>query len=111
VVSLAKALNDLAVAASGAGQMGTSVSSEEETVKIFRRVAGSNPEVFRPELAAALSNLAVMLSRADRVQEAIDVATECVTLYQSLASRNYGVYERPLAIILNVLQKLNEHEG
>jgi tetratricopeptide (TPR) repeat protein len=71
-----------------AGQHQQALTSTEEAVAIWRRLAEVNSATYLPDLAASLGNLGTFLSEVGRRDEALAPAEEAVDLYRRLAEAN-----------------------
>ena len=75
----------------------------EEAVAMFRELAATDPDRYRPGLARSLSNLALRSSGLEQAGEALAAEEEAVALYRGLADDNPGRYRPDLAGSLSSL--------
>ncbi len=106
---LAGSLNDFANRLSDAGQREEALKIAGEAAKLFRELADTTPDAFRPHLAGSLNNLATFLSEAGQRQKALKFAAEAATLYRELTDVYPDAFRPDLAGCLhNLASSLNE---
>ena len=92
-------------------QLAEAHAHDEAALKIYRRLAAHNPEVYLPYLAVALNNVAAV----DRLQNQLDDArlnyAESLTLNRELAQQNPVKYLPNLAMVLNESGRLEASMG
>ena len=69
------------------GRLEEALAASQEAVGVYRELAATRPEKFRPHLADALDTLAIGLISLGRREEALDPIQERVTIRQELAVR------------------------
>lgn len=69
------------------GRLEEALAASHEAVAVYRELAVTRPEEFRPHLADALDTLAIGLISLGRREEALDPIQEIVTIRQELAVR------------------------
>jgi tetratricopeptide (TPR) repeat protein len=87
------------------------LSSTEEAVGIFRRLAASSPARFEHDLARSLNNLATWLAQVSRVDEAVTVAEEGIAIRRRLAADNPAAHQARLAWDLGSLGLIMAAQG
>ena len=97
---------------SEAGSQRAAGEKLQEALEIRRRLAESEPGVYRPDVALTLNNLGGVLSHLNEKQAARDKLEEALETYRKLAKSEPGVYRPDVALTLNnlgfVLSQLNE---
>jgi tetratricopeptide (TPR) repeat protein len=83
--TLAKALNNQALAHRGLGQNEDAETTSRMCLDLAREEAASDPELFEPFLAHALTQRAITLMCCDRYHEASVTAVESVEIHRRLA--------------------------
>jgi hypothetical protein len=79
------------------GRAAEALTVTEKAVTIYRQLAETQPERYRPELAASLGTLGVRFSDLGRADEAASVTEEAVAIYQELAEGDPDRYRADLA--------------
>jgi hypothetical protein len=79
----------------------------EEALKIYRRLAQQNPDVYVPYLAATLNNLGALDRIQNRTEEARRHDEEAVTIQRKLAQQDPAKYRPNLAMTLDELATLD----
>ncbi|MFD4956883.1 tetratricopeptide repeat protein [Streptomyces sp. NPDC058451] len=101
----------LAVRQSYAGLRNEALTTAEEAVGIWRRLAEGNQVAYEPDLALSLTNLGVLLSEVGWREEALTITWEAVDVYCRLAEGNQAAYEPDLALSLTNLSLLLSEVG
>jgi len=96
-------LTNLGVRLSDLGRPFEALPVTEEAVALYRQLAASGPERYRPDLAAALTSLGLRLSDVGRPIEALAVTEESVAIRRELAAANADRYRPGLARSLDSL--------
>jgi tetratricopeptide (TPR) repeat protein len=65
-----------------------------EALKIRRKIAQKNPDVFLPDLASTLYGLGMLHARQGRVTEARQSIEEALSIYEKFAQRSPEQYGR-----------------
>ena len=74
---------------------------------LYRELAASRPDAFRPDLASSLNNLSGRLDGVGRREEALSTSEEAVTVYRELAAERPAVFDEPLAVAQAQLEKIS----
>ncbi|HET8683563.1 MAG TPA: hypothetical protein VFM54_17100 [Micromonosporaceae bacterium] len=89
---VAAELGQLAVRRAEAAQHSRAVDAGRAATSIYRRLAGTNPAAFTPDLAGSLNNLANLLSDAGAREEALTAIQEAVTHYKKLTAKEPALF-------------------
>jgi tetratricopeptide (TPR) repeat protein len=81
----ARALRQYGVRLSAIGKREEALEATREAVALNRRLAGTRPEAFLPDLAMSLNNLGEDLSSLGRREEALAASQEAVDIFRRLA--------------------------
>ncbi|MDP9119771.1 MAG: tetratricopeptide repeat protein [Acidobacteriota bacterium] len=100
---LALLLNNLSVRLSDLGRWEEGLAAIEEAVAVYRALASSRPDAFRPDLARSLNNLSHHLNALGRREEGLAASEEAVAVYRALASSRPDAFRPDLAGSLNNL--------
>ena len=100
---LAAALNNCGLQLSAVGRREDALAAAQEAVDLYRALAQTRPDAFRPDLAGSLTNLVKMLSDLGRREDALAAAQEAVDLYRALAQTRPDAFRPDLAMSLNNL--------
>ncbi|MGW2651905.1 tetratricopeptide repeat protein [Streptomyces sp. NPDC001393] len=107
----AGSLHDLAVGLRIRGRQEEALAAAEESVRIYRALAGTDPDTHLPALARSLNNLASMLADRGLREEALAAFEETVTTYRTLSDARPDTYLLSLALSLANLSVLLRHLG
>lgn len=88
VAEAADAAGDRALDLAAAGEYDAALAEARSAVEGYRQLAGSSPDVYRPDLAAALDSLASRLGDVGRRIEALEASREAVALLRDLAGQD-----------------------
>jgi tetratricopeptide (TPR) repeat protein len=81
---LAWHLHNLSIRLANLGKIEEALAASREAVELFRGLAGSQPEIFRPLLPMALGNHSIRLGALGRWEEALAPVQESVDLLRQL---------------------------
>ena len=99
--NLATSLNNLDNKQSALGQREAALTSTQEAMGIYQRLAKDRPDAFLPDLAMSLNNLGGDQSALGQREAALQSAQEAVKQYKQLAK------DRPDAFLPNLATSLN----
>jgi Tetratricopeptide repeat len=108
---LARSLNNLANRLSELGQREQALERAQEAVQLYRELAATRPDAFRPDLARSLNNLAAMLSELGQREQALERAQEAVDIRRELAATRPDAFRPDLAASLNNLAAMLSELG
>ncbi len=100
---LAMSLNNLGNRLNAVGRRDEALAAAQEAVNIYRELAETAPDAFRPNLAMSLNNLGNRLAAVGQRDEALATAQEAVNVYRELAETNPDAFRPDLAMSLNNL--------
>lgn len=83
---LALTLNNLALAFSAMGDIGSAIATTKESVDLYRELTKVDPRAFIHKVADGLFNLSAFLQGAGRTQESLDAIQEATTIHRALAN-------------------------
>lgn len=75
----------------------------EKSIKIIRKLAKDNPEVYLPKVALTLNNLGILYAATNKLEEAEGAYSEALKTYRSLADKNPAAYLPDVAMTLHNL--------
>ena len=108
---VAATLNNLGNLHSDEKRMAQARQTYEEALKIRRKLAEKNPDVYLPDVAMTLNNLGVLHRVENRMTEARQAYEEALKIRRKLAEKNPDVYLPYVATILNNLAILHRAEN
>jgi len=82
----------------------------DHSLRIYRELAASQPQIYRPDVATTLNNLGTVLSDQREFAAARDAYEEAVKEYRALAASQPQIYQPNVAGILNNLGPDNEED-
>ncbi|MEU4508435.1 hypothetical protein AB0G05_02970, partial [Nonomuraea wenchangensis] len=88
IADRARALNNLALRQSDAGDRAGALETIQEATTHYRTLAQTNPAAFLPDLAMSLNNLSNRQSEAGDRAQALETIQEAVTIRRTLAQTN-----------------------
>jgi tetratricopeptide (TPR) repeat protein len=89
--------DSLGVRLSKAGKPDQALSATEEAVAIYRELASTDPDHYRPDLARSLDHLGIGFKELGRPADALPATEEAVAIFRELASADPGLYRPNLA--------------
>ncbi len=96
-------VNNLANRQSTLGKRDEALTTAKEAVVLYRTLAETQPDAFKPNLAGTLNTLASSLSNLGKRDEALAAAKEAVTIYRTFAEAQRDSFKPTLAVSLNTL--------
>ena len=108
---LARALNNLGIRYSDAGDKETALTATTESTAMRRQLADAFPDRYRADLASSLGYLGIRYAESDRLADALPIAEEAVTLYRQPAETLPDRYRSDLANALDTFADLLEASG
>jgi tetratricopeptide (TPR) repeat protein len=102
----ARWLNRLGAALTQTGRQAEAMPPAQEAVDVYRELAATGPDRFRPDLATALSNISALFAALVRPADAVPPAREAVDVYRELAAADPDRYRPRLADSLHNLGDL-----
>jgi glycosyltransferase involved in cell wall biosynthesis len=91
--SLGRALSNFSVDLNRLGEAAAALEASEEAIKVWQRLAKSNPERFEPSWATSLSNYASYLTENGRAEQALPFAKEALDIRVRLAKKDPERFE------------------
>ena len=107
----AQALNNLSISLGALGRREPALAAAEEAVQLYRELAASWPDRFRPGLAMSLITLASRLSDLGQREAALASAEEAMAIQRELAAAQPDAFRPDLAGALNNLANLLSELG
>jgi tetratricopeptide (TPR) repeat protein len=104
---VAMTLNNLGNLHRNENRMAEARQAFEEALKIHRKLAQKNPDVYLPDVAMTLNNLGVLHLNENRMTEARQAYEESLKIRRKLAEKNPDVYLPKVAVTLNNLGNLH----
>ncbi|MFF0520902.1 tetratricopeptide repeat protein [Actinomadura nitritigenes] len=98
--------HELGVRLGYAGLHGEALEAIAETVDLYRRMAGTDPEAFEPLLATSLNDLCGTLLQLGRREEALKAVQESVAIRRRFADADPAAFESGLATSLHNLSPI-----
>ena len=86
-----------------AGKPDQALPATEEAVAIYRELASTDPDQYRPDLARALDHLGIVFRELARPADALPATEEAVAIHRELASTDPHQYRPDLADALDNL--------
>ena len=100
-VELARRSHSLSIRLAGVGQREAALKAIRKAVEIYRDLARTRPDAFRPRLASSLNNFSILLADVGRREEALEASREAVEIYRDLATAQPDAFRPDLAASLN----------
>jgi tetratricopeptide (TPR) repeat protein len=104
---IAGTLNDLGILNSKQNHLEEAGEELQEALKIYRELAGKNPENYLPHVAMTLNNLGILHRQQDRMEDARKELEEGLKIRRELAEKIPVAYLPVVAATLNNLGMLN----
>ena len=98
---LATNLNNPSNRLNAVGRREDALAASEEAVALYRALAATRPDAFRPDLALSLNTLSNSLDAVGRREDALAAIEEAVALYRALAATRPDAFRPDLARTLN----------
>lgn len=115
VVTAADSALERAGSMADAGQGRAALANVRQAVRLYRKLAETEPHVYRPDLAAALDTLADLCDGADLAHDALAPSQEAVGLFRTLTidSHDDAPLFRPYlaAALSNLADRLDRAES
>ncbi len=96
----AMTLNNLAILHSAQNNYQDALQEFEEALKIYRKLAETNPHTYLPYVATTLNNLAILHKAQNNYQDALQEFEEALKIRRKLAETNPNTYLPDVAVTL-----------
>ncbi|MFJ2720669.1 tetratricopeptide repeat protein, partial [Streptomyces sp. NPDC087437] len=109
--NFAASLGNLSIRLAEVGRRAEALTTTEQAVEVYRRLAADNPDAHEPHLAACLSDLGILLGEVGRQTEALTTTEQAVEIRRRLAADNPDAHEPHLAASVERFAMLLVKEG